>query len=102
MATTVTKQMVDAWLKDADRRRPYFAEPNHWGVFLADVRKFVDAGWLEKCDRLGWGDEALFFVDRLHPFNNPAPARTGLLPSLKGREVRGFHPDYAVLGYPGV
>src|SRR5262245_4593762 len=99
----VTKEMVAAWLNGADRRVPYFVgDPARWHLFLADVRKFAAGDWLEKFDRLGWSDEALFHVDRLHPFENPAVGRTGLLPALKGREVRGVHPDYAVLGVSGV
>lgn|SRR5262249_22231347 len=101
MATAVTKPMIADWLAGAERRCPRFAEPAHWKIFLDDVRKFVEADWLEKCAKLNWTDESLFNVDRLHPFGNPAPARTGLLPALRGRIVIGLHPDYARLAFPG-
>src|SRR5262249_20821805 len=102
MPKAVTPEMVADWLKGAEHRCPRFAEPVRWQKFLDDVRKFVEAGWLEKCARLDWTDRELFSVDRLFPFDNPASARTGLLAALKGREVRGLHPDCAVLGVPGV
>jgi hypothetical protein len=88
---------IEAWLRDADCRPPDGVTPQNWLRFVADARKFVADGWLERAIKLEWLDVEVFSVDGKIPLDNLEPARTALVPSLAGRAVKGLTPDYAVV-----
>ena len=39
---------VGDWLRDADRHCPDGVASERWQVFVADTRKFLEAGWLNR------------------------------------------------------
>jgi hypothetical protein len=88
---------IAAWLADADSNRPYMIEPTRWLRFLVDARRFVAAGWIEKAIAAEWLDLEIFGCDPDRPLDNLDDGRTGLVPSLNGRNVVGFNRDWAVI-----
>jgi hypothetical protein len=88
---------IAAWLADADAHRPFMIEPTRWLRFLADARRFVAAGWIEKAGAQGWLDLDLFGVDPQTPLDNPDDGRTGLVPMLNGRTLVALNRDWAVI-----
>ena len=88
---------VGDWLRDADRHCPDGVAAERWQVFVADTRKFLEAGWLNRALNCEWLDWEVFGVDAATPFDNPDPARTGLVPALGGRTLVGLNRDYGVI-----
>ena len=97
MAKGIKREQFKSWLADADLDPPFGVSAARWQIFLADARKFVADGWLDRAFKLEWLDLECFGVDSETPFDNPAPGRTGLVPALNGRVVVGLHPDYATI-----
>ena len=97
MAKGIKSEQIKDWLADADLDPPFGVSAARWQIFLADARKFVADGWLDRAIKLEWLDLECFGVDPDQPFDNPAPGRTGLVTALAGRVVMGLHPDYATI-----
>jgi hypothetical protein len=49
-------------------RPPRFVPAKRWRLFVDDVGRFLDGGWVGKATALGWGPYDLFGADRDRPF----------------------------------
>jgi hypothetical protein len=87
------------WAEALARLDP--AKPPHnvplvrWRQFIDDCGRFLDQGWANQAEALGWGPLDLFGCDRERPF-----ARTdhqGLLWLLDGGTMLKLHRDHAVI-----
>jgi hypothetical protein len=97
MAKGIKSDQIKDWLAAADLDPPFGVSADRWKSFLADARRFISDGWLDRAIKLEWLDLECFGVDPETPFYNPAPGRTGLVPALAGRVVTGLHSDYATV-----
>lgn len=97
MAKGLKAEQIKYWLADADLDPPFGVSADRWKSFLADARRFISDGWLDRAIKLEWLDLECFGVCPETPFDNPAAGRSGLVPALAGRIVTGIHPDYATV-----
>jgi hypothetical protein len=69
-----------------------------WLTFIADCRRFIEAGWATRAAALGWRPLDLFGCDRIRPFSRID--RAGLLWFLHGHKLIALTGDTAVLETP--
>jgi hypothetical protein len=66
-----------------------------WHRFIDDAARFVDGGWADRADALGWGPLDLVGADRERPFARIE--NQGLLWLLSGGKIVELHRDKAVI-----
>lgn len=66
-----------------------------WLRFVDDCGRFLDGGWAERANSLGWGPLDLFGCDRERPFARVD--NMGLLWLLDGREIIELYRDRALI-----
>jgi hypothetical protein len=66
-------------------RPPRDVPPSRWERFIDDCGRFLDEGWAEQCNALGWRPLDLFGCDRERPWARID--RAGLLWLLDGRKL---------------
>lgn len=91
-----TPLSISTWLDSAPACPGGNVMPDRWQMFLADARKFVADGWLERAEKFEWLPTELWSVDPKWPFA-PTAGRIGLVPAIAGRTVVGANRDWFVL-----
>jgi hypothetical protein len=66
-----------------------------WLQFIDDCSRFLDAGWAQHAEALGWGPLDLFGCDRQRPWARID--QQGLLWLLNGSQIVELHRDKAVI-----
>jgi hypothetical protein len=74
---------------------PSDVPPRRWIAFVDDCGRFLDQGWAERANTLGWGPLDLFGCDRIRPFARVD--RMGLLWLMNGGTVIEVHRDQAII-----
>ena len=72
---------------------PAGVSAERWLLFINDCGQFLDAGWFERAQQIGWGPEELFGYDRENP---PRCALGGLLWELSGAKLIALSEDLAI------
>ncbi len=77
------RDWVEAWVQVHLANPP--SELPRWGQFLEDCTRFVDQGWAERAEVIGWRALDLFGCDRERPFTQIDTA--GLLWLINGGRI---------------
>jgi hypothetical protein len=77
---------------------PMDVTSDRWRLFLDDCGRFLDDGWYQRAEVLGWGPIDLFGCDRDHEVG-PFP-RGGLLRALEGAKLIALSQNVAVAATP--
>ena len=68
---------------------------DRWKLFLDDCGRFLDAGWFQRAEALGWKPFDLFGCDRCRPVAG-CLQRTGLIWSIEGTKLIALSENSAV------
>ena len=74
---------------------PRDVSPKRWLRFIDDCGRFLDEGWAERAEALGWGPLDLFGCDRIKPIARLD--RAGLLWLIDGRRLLALTADTAAI-----
>jgi hypothetical protein len=74
---------------------PCDISPKRWLRFIDDCGRFLDEGWAERAEALGWGPLDLFGCDRIRPFARID--RAGLLWFLNGQKLLALADNAAAI-----
>jgi hypothetical protein len=72
---------------------------DRWKLFLDDCGRFLDAGWFQRAEALGWKPFDLFGCDRYQPAVG-CLERTGLMWSIAGAKLIALSENSAVTVAP--
>ena len=74
---------------------PCDVSPKRWLGFIDDCGRFLDEGWAERAEALGWSPLDLFGCDRIKP--SVRLDRAGLLWLIDGRKLLALTADTAAI-----
>ena len=94
----VPRDWAEGFARLDPTRPPESVSLKRWWRFIDDCGRFLDGGWAQRADALGWGPLHLFGCDRKRPFARLD--HRGLLWEVNGGRLIVLYRDGAIIETP--